>query len=62
MGPTLRYTVTSMFKISPFCSFRESGTPWHTTSLMEVHTDLGNLPACRHHRTSDWLTSSDAPG
>mmetsp|Transcript_7284 Transcript_7284/g.21459 ORF Transcript_7284/g.21459 Transcript_7284/m.21459 type:complete len:242 (-) Transcript_7284:114-839(-) len=39
-----RYTVTSMFMMSPSCSGLESGIPWHTTSFTDVHTDLGNLP------------------
>eukprot|EP00958_Prasinococcus_capsulatus_P013168 scaffold1328_cov394-Prasinococcus_capsulatus_cf.AAC.54 len=34
-------TVTSTFTMSPRCSARPSGTPWQTTSLTEVHTDLG---------------------
>eukprot|EP00320_Phaeocystis_rex_P017262 CAMPEP_0119090704 /NCGR_PEP_ID=MMETSP1178-20130426/153708_1 /TAXON_ID=33656 /ORGANISM="unid sp, Strain CCMP2000" /LENGTH=36 /DNA_ID= /DNA_START= /DNA_END= /DNA_ORIENTATION= len=27
--------------MSPSCNSRRSGMPWQTTSLTEVHTDLG---------------------
>lgn len=42
---TLRYTVTSMLTMSPSCSGRESGMPWHTHSFTDVHTLFGKRPA-----------------
>lgn len=37
--------MTSMLIMSPSTSFRESGMPWHTHSLTEVHTLFGKFPA-----------------
>ncbi len=39
--------MTSMLTMSPSCSGRESGMPWHMTSLIDVHTLFGNPPAKR---------------
>ena len=36
-----RITVTSIFRMSPFSSFRSPGMPWHTTWLIEVQIDFG---------------------
>ena len=36
-----RMTVMSMFRMSPFSSFRSPGMPWQTTWLMEVQIDFG---------------------
>ncbi len=36
-----RITVTSMFRTSPFSSFRSLGMPWQTTWLIEVQIDFG---------------------
>lgn len=36
--------MTSMLRMSPSHSGRESGMPWQMHSFTEVHTLLGNLP------------------
>ena len=36
-----RYTVTSIFSVSPAASGRESGMPWQITSFTDVQIDLG---------------------
>ena len=38
-----RYTVTSMFTMSPATSGRLSGMPWQMTSFTEVQTDFGKV-------------------
>ena len=34
-----------MLTMSPSCRGRESGMPWHMTSLIDVHTLFGKPPA-----------------